>query len=93
MKFIRGEGLVAEKTPDSDRGVALTRLMALSSEIANSAQRLYDTEQATVGMRLMEIADRLADEVGLLTDRSGYTVDEVIAPLWKEATVDTLHAA
>ena len=59
-------------------------LMALSSEIADSARKLCTTEQATVGMKLMTIADRLADEVGLLTDRSGYTVDEVVAPLWKD---------
>ena len=92
MKLIRGEGLVTVKAPeDSGNLNVLARLMALSSEIADSAQKLYDTEQATVGMTLMEIAGRLTDEVGLLTDRSGYTVDE--APLWKEATVDTLHAA
>lgn len=88
MRVIEGEGLVTVKALEGSRDLnALTRLMTLSCEIGDSA-RECDTDQA---MRLIGIADRLADEVGTLADRSGYTVDEVIAPLWKEATVDTQH--
>ena len=88
MKLIRGEGLVTGKTPErSENAAALTRCMALSCEIADSALKLYNTEHVTVGMRLMETADKLAEEVGLLTDLTGYTIDEVVAPLWRDNTV------
>jgi hypothetical protein len=82
MKVEMGEGLVTTKAPFSDLE-ALTGLMKLSSEISDAATALYDTEHAALGMKLMETADRLADEVGALAARSGYTVDEVTQPLWQ----------
>lgn len=94
MRIVEGKGLVAVKTLEGRGDLnALTRLMKLSTEISDSALTFYGTERVTAGMTLMGIADRLADEVGLLADRSGYTVDEVTAPLWKEATSNTTQAA
>jgi hypothetical protein len=63
--------------------------MALSSKLADCAMALYETEEAARGMKLMEIADKLADDVGVLAARSGYTADQVTAPLWKGNTVNT----
>jgi len=40
-------------------------------------------------MKLMEIADKLADDVGVLAAHSGYTADQVTAPLWNGNTVNT----
>jgi hypothetical protein len=34
-------------------------------------------------MKVMEAADELAEEVGVLAARLGFTVDEVVTPLWK----------
>jgi hypothetical protein len=82
MRVEMGEGLVTTEAPFSDLE-ALTRLMTLSSEISDAAMALYATEEAALGMKLMETADRLADEVGTLAIRSGYTADEVTQPLWQ----------
>jgi hypothetical protein len=40
-------------------------------------------------MSLMETADRLAEEVGVWAARSGYTVDEVTQPLWRNTRPKT----
>jgi hypothetical protein len=82
MRVEMGEGLVNTKAHSSDLE-ALTGLMKLSCEISDAATALYDTEHAALGMKLMETADQLADEVGVLAARSGYTADEVTQPLWK----------
>jgi hypothetical protein len=52
-------------------GEALTRLMELSCDVSRAAEALYDTEEAALGMALMEKADRLSDEVGVWAARSG----------------------
>jgi len=46
-------------------------------------------EEAARDMKLMEIADKLADDVGVLAARSGYTADQMTAPLWNRNTVNT----
>jgi hypothetical protein len=85
-----GKGLVAERTPEDSGDLSvLTRLMKLSSELADCAMVLYGTEEAAQGMKVMEIADKLADVVGGLAARNGYTMDEVTASLWKGTTVNT----
>jgi hypothetical protein len=63
---------------------ALTRLMGLSCDVSRLAVTLYDTEQTTLGMALMETADQVADEVGVWTTRCGHTMDEVTRPLWRD---------
>ena len=70
----------------------LTGLMDLSSQVAAHGEALCSTEETSRGMTLMEIADRLADEVGVLADGSGYTMDEVMAPLWQRTTEETPQA-
>jgi hypothetical protein len=82
MRVEMGEGLVTTEAPFNDLE-ALTRLMKLSSEISDAATALYATEQATLGMKLMETADQLAEEVGVLAARSGYTANQVTQPLWR----------
>jgi len=77
-----GEGLVTTKALSSDLE-ALTRLMKLSCEISSAATTLYATEHAALGMKLMGTADQLADEVGVLAARSGYTAEQVTQPLWQ----------
>jgi hypothetical protein len=86
---IEGEGLLTVETPEDSGDLSvLTRFMAFSSELADFAMALYDTEEAARGMKLMEFADKLADEIGVLAARSGYTADQVTAPLWKGTTVN-----
>jgi hypothetical protein len=73
-----------------------TRLMKLSCEISDAATALYDTEHAALGIKLMETADRLADEVGMLAAQSDYTADEVTQPLWltpRDATGKDNHGS
>ena len=63
---------------------ALTRLMELSCKVSDHAQALYGTEEIGRGMELMETADLIAEEVGVWLLRTGYTIEEVTAPLWGE---------
>lgn len=63
---------------------ALTRLMALSCRVADLALKLYD-DAPTLGMKMMEAADLISEEVGVWAERSGYTLDEVTQPLWNGA--------
>jgi hypothetical protein len=77
-------GVATTKAPEATGELkALGRLMELSCDVSRAAVALYDTEQATLGMTLMETADRLADEAGAWAGRCGYTMDEVTQPLWK----------
>jgi len=94
MKRIRGEGLVTEETPEDSGDLSvLTRLMKLSSELADCAKALYVTEEIARGMKVMKLADKLADYVGVLAERASIHMDQVMAPLWKRTTADTLHTA
>lgn len=61
---------------------ALTKLMGLSSAVADHARALCDTKETQRGMRLMEVADKIAEEVGVLVECGGLTIDEVMRPLW-----------
>jgi hypothetical protein len=55
-----GEGLVTTKALEATGELkALARLMGLSCEVSRAAIALYDTEQTTLGMTLME-TDALA---------------------------------
>ena len=72
-------GVMSEKPTDLE---GLTELMDLSCQAAAYAEALYATEEAQRGMNLMEIADRIAEEVGVWTKRCGYMIDEVTQPLW-----------
>ena len=62
---------------------ALTRLMGLLSNLARDVTKLYGTEKAALGMSLMETTDQLTVVVGVLSERMGYTMDEVTRPLWQ----------
>jgi hypothetical protein len=85
MRTKEGEGLKEDLA-------ALTRLMALSSQVAAHAEALYATEEVQRGMKLMGTADLIAEEVGVLAERYGYTIDEVTHPLWKETDPTTSRA-
>jgi hypothetical protein len=71
-------------TEDNCDLMALTRLMQLSSEVSALAIKLYDTEEAALGMKAMEIADQISEEAGRGAERAGYTMDEVTRPLWNQ---------
>ena len=73
---------VAELQKDPKSCAALTRFMGLSSQVADRAIALYDTEEAWEGMEVMEAADQIAEAVGVVAVRCGYTMDEVMRPLW-----------
>ncbi len=72
---------------------SLTRFMELSSEVAALAMKLGDTEEASLGMKLMETADRISDQVGVAAERAGYTMDEVTRPLWEGTPLNRNAAA
>ena len=73
--------------------VALTSLMDLSCQVAAHAVALYGTEEAGRGMHLMKAADQLAEAVGVWAEQTGYTLDEITAPLWNTQSEDPSSAA
>jgi hypothetical protein len=79
MRTVEGTGGYGSK-PQENAGdlAALTRLMALSCRVADYAQTLDGGDTV-----LMEAADKIAEEVGVWAERSGYTLDEVTRPLWE----------
>jgi hypothetical protein len=62
---------------------ALTKLMNLSCKVAAHAEALHATEEAQRGMQMMEIVDKISEEVGVWASRCGYTIDEDTQPLWQ----------
>ena len=99
MRIEEGEGLRCnlagneaplESTTDLE---ALTKLMDLSCQVAAHAEALYATEEVQRGMKLMETADLIAEEVGVWTERCGYTIDEVTRPLWRGCCATSSVAA
>ncbi len=70
MRTDEGVPLVESKPPEDL--AALTRLMALSCRVADAARTI----------EAMETADKIAEDVGVLAERLGYTADEVVRPLW-----------
>ena len=90
MRIEEGEGLrrnlAAHEAPGSTTDLeALTKLMDLSCQVAAHAEALYATEEVQRGMKLMETADLIAEEVGVWAERCGHTVDEGTRPLWQAA--------
>ncbi len=67
------EGELGETSNDGEDLSVLTRLIARCSELADCAMALYGTEEAAQGMKVMEIADKLTDDIGVLAAQSGYT--------------------
>jgi hypothetical protein len=86
MKAEQGAGWRGDKAQESFKDLAaLTRLMGLSCRVADYAQKQSSSE-TKLGMDLMDIADNIAEEVGVWAARSGYTLDEVTRPLWAAQT-------
>ena len=59
----------------------LTELFDFHCQLSDHAQKLYATEEAWRGMEIMDIADLIGGVIDTLTERLGYTLDEVIEPL------------
>lgn len=95
MRIEEGEGLrcnlVANEAPGGTTDLeALTKLMDLACQVAAIGG---GRTKAQRGLNLLEIADLIAEEVGVLAVRCGYMIDEVTQPLWLATDPPTPRAA
>jgi hypothetical protein len=70
------------ETTDAAALAGLTSLMAVSCDMADRACDVMETN-GHAGTVLLEHADQLAEAVGYLAASAGFTIDEVVEPLWR----------
>ena len=86
--IIEGAGMNCNETAargtENSKGLeALRRLMNLSSELVECSMGAYNTDDDRSNPpRLHNIADTLAEEIGVLAESLGYTVADVVGPMW-----------
>jgi hypothetical protein len=79
-KAMTSQECVSKRQENTTDLEALQKLFDLHWQVADYAQKLTGTAQRHIGMELMTVADQIGAEIDELTERCGYTIEEVTAP-------------